>query len=163
WHLDVVEDHEGVLLVEAGGQRAVEGVRARGGGAVPAQEDQPGRVDGDGEGQGVAGGVGGDGQRGGDGELGGERGQRGEDGRAAHHDARRGVRHLVERDAVADDARVRRLVDGGLDDGVGEGDVVLREVPLERDEVLRALLVAAVGAGPHPVARREAGELHVHV
>jgi hypothetical protein len=27
-HLDVVEDDEGVLLVESGGQRAVEGVRA---------------------------------------------------------------------------------------------------------------------------------------
>ena len=162
-HLDVVEDHERVLLVEAGGQRPIERMGARGGGAVPAQEDQPGGVDGDREGQRIGVGARRDRQARVDGDLVGEGREGGEDAGPAHDDAVLGLAHLVEGDPVADDLWIGRLVHRGLDDGVGERDVLAGQPLLEADEILRPFRVGAVRARPDGAAGREAGELDVHV
>ena len=119
-HLDIVEDDEGVLLVEAGRQRPVERMRSRSGRAVPAQEDESRRVDGYGESQSVGVGVGRDRQTRIDCDLVGEGRERRENPRPAHDDAGGGLPHLVQGDSVPDNPAVGHLVNGGVDDGVSE-------------------------------------------
>src|SRR5215469_14417372 len=133
------------------------------GGAVSAEEDEARRVDRNGEGECVVVRVGGDGQPRVDRDLVGEGRERRQDASPAHHDARRRLADLVQRHAVSDDARIRLLVDRGLDDGVRERDVLVGEVALVADDVVGALGVAAVGAPPHVGTRGEASELDVHV
>ncbi len=72
-----------------------------------------------------------------------ERGEGGEDARAAHHDAARGVLHLVQGYLVARGGHVAaRLVDGGLHDGVGEREIAPGHLLVKGDQVGRAARVA---------------------
>ncbi len=83
-----------------------------------------------------------------DGDLVGERCERGEDAGAAHDDPVLGIAGLVQRDRVVDEFGVGRPVDRRMDDGVGERDVLERQLALEGDEVGMALDVRAVRALP---------------
>ena len=161
--LDVVEDHERILLVEARRQRPVEHVGPGRRRAVTAQEDQPRRLDGNGKREGVRLGARRQRLRRVDGDLVRERCQRRQDAGAAHHDARRGLADLVHGHAVADDLRVGRLVDGRMNDRMGEGHVLARDALLKAHDVVRALFVPARHAEPVVGARGEARELHAHV
>ena len=85
-----------------------------------------------------------------------------EDARAAHDDTVLGFADLAKRHIVAGLRRVAlRLVDGRIDDRVGQRNVVAAQIFLIIDEVLRAFLVAV--DGPFLGAAREARIGHVHV
>ena len=89
-----------------------------------------------------------------DGDLVGERRQGRQDPGAAHDDAGGGLAGLVHGDPIAGELAIGRLVDGGMDDRVGERDVLARDPLLEAHDVVGALLVATLGAPP--VVRRAA-------
>ena len=160
-HLDVVEDGDGVHLVEARGQRIVE-ARAALGVGVAADELEPGRAHGDGEGERVAAVLGADVRARVDGQLVGVGGERGQHAGAADDDPGLGVGDLVQRHLA------RRLlglrlgaVDLRVHDRVGGGQVAVAHQLLVGDDVGRPLLVAA--PRPHVGPAGEAGEGHVQV
>ena len=160
-HYHVIEDDDGVLLVEPAGEWVVEGV-ARGREAVAAEELHARRRHRKGERQRVAGGVLGDGLAGVDEHLVGEGGQRGQGAGTAHDDPVRRLAHLVEHDLAVAGVHVGQgLVDGGVDDGVGHRPVVEHGLPLEAHQVGGPLLVAV--AGPHVATAGEAGHGDVEV
>jgi hypothetical protein len=69
----------------------------------------------------------------------------------------------VHRYLIVDEVLVRFLVDGRLDDGVGQRQVITAQALLEGDEIVVALLVAAVGSRPAGRVGGEASECDVHV
>ncbi len=160
----VVEDAEGVLLVEPRRQRFVEVVRTGSRDRVAAQELQAGRVERDGDDKRVLLGARRKRDRRVDGLFVGEQRQRAEHQAAADDDPFRGLAHLSDRHLIAEDGRVGALVDRGLNDRVGQGDVVAsRMCRWNVEEIGRPLLVPTVLAGPHPGCGGECRELHVHV
>lgn len=163
-YLDVVEDHERVLFVEARRKRTVEVVGAGSRHRVTAQEHEAGGIDRDREAQRVLRrSIGRERMTWIHGDLVGERCERGENPGAAHDDPVLGVARLVQRDRVVDELGVGRPVDRRVDDGVGERDVLERQLTLEGDEVGVALDVGVVGTFPPGPFPGETGERHVHV
>ena len=162
-HQHVVEDAEGILLVETRRQRLVERIGSRRRCRIATQEFQAGRVERNGEGHRILGGTCRDRLPGIHRLLVGVGCEGGQHATAPDDDAVGRFADLSHRDLVAQDPAVGPLVDGGLDDRMGERKIRLGQAALEGHEVLRAPLVASVGAGPHPGRRREGRELHVHV
>ena len=160
-HLDVVEDDEGVLLVEAAGQRMVEAV-VRQRDAVAADEFQAGRVHADTERQRVA--AAGIGHRlaGIDRDLVGERRQRRQHARAADQDAVFGFFHRVQLGFVETGGDVALgFVGHRMDQGVGQTEVPAGQLLLERDEVGGAFLVAVDGPFVAAAGETRIGDVHV--
>ena len=89
--------------------------------------------------------------------------QRGQHPGSPDDDAVGRLADLADGDLVAHDLAIGALVDGGLDDRMGEGNVGLAQTALEVHDIARATLVAPVGARPHLGRRGEGCELHVHV
>jgi hypothetical protein len=94
-----------------------------------------------------------------DGDLVGERRQGRQDPGAAHDDAGGRVAGLVHGHAIAGELAVGRLVDGRMDDRVGERDVLARDPLLEVHDVVCARLVSALGALPVVRPRRKLANL----
>ena len=161
-HLDVVEDHEGVLLVEAARQRMVEAVVRRRH-AVAAEELQPRRAHRNAEGQRIV--------------VGALRAAAAPDRPRSRRRtapawparARRAPRCRARcRRPCAAHARCRprgaspsRLVDGRLDDGVGERDVVAAQELLVGDQPLGARLVAVRAPFVGAAGEARVGDVHV--
>ena len=102
--------------------------------AVAAQEPEPRSGHGNGEGEGIGVRARQERRAGIDEEFVGEGGEGGEDPRPSHDNAVRRLFHLVESDLVPRARHVAaRLVDGGLHDGVGEGEITPRRLLLEGD------------------------------
>ena len=122
----------------------------------------PGRGHRDREREGVAGGVAGQRLAGVDDHLVGERGERRQGPGAAHDVAVGRLADELEDDlAVTGVDLTARLVDRGVDDGVGHGVVAEHRLALEAHEVLGAFAVAVLR--PHVGAAGEAGQRHVEV
>ena len=120
-HFDVVEDAQRVLLVEAGGERGVERMGTGADPAVTAQENQTGGVHRHGERQGVLGRpVAGHRHGRVDGLLVGVRGQGGQQPGTTHDDRVGRLADLVQRHRVVHQVAVGLLVDGRVDDRVGQ-------------------------------------------
>ena len=160
-HLDIVEDHEGVLLVEAPGQGVIVGVlRLRE--AVAAEDLHPRRGHRNAERQGVGVRALAQRKRRIDGHFVREGSECRQNTRATDNDARVGLADLMQSDVVARPWCVAQgLIDRRVDDGVGQRQIASAQLLLEGDEVLRAPLVAAHRPFVRP--RGETGEGDVHV
>ena len=160
-HFNMIEDDEGVLLVEAAGKRRIERVAAHAV-VVPAEDAQARRSHGDGERQGDLWLIDGHGVGRIDRDLIGERAERRQDPGAVNHDGVRRFVHLAQRQFAVDALVVGdALVNDGVDDGVGQRQIPLGDLALEGDEIVVALFVA--GDSPQAWLPGEAGKGDVQV
>jgi hypothetical protein len=160
-HLDVVEDHECVLLVEAAREREIEAVVRRRH-RIATEELQPRRADGYAEGERIFVRALGQRRAGIDRDLVGEGRQGRQHPRAAHDDAVLGLADLAQGMGVAGRGRIaRRLVDRGLDDRVGERHVTAPQELLIGDQPLDAGLVAVRAPFVGPAGEPRVGDVHV--
>ena len=160
-HFDIVEDHEGILLIEPARDGVIEKIAAFGK-RIPADEFETRGGHRNAEGDRVLVAIGWQGMRRIDRNLVGKRGERREDPRTAHDDAVLRFADLAKGHIVARLRRIAlRLVDGRIDDRMRQRNVVAAQIFLIVDEVFRALLVAIYR--PFLGAASEARIGHIHV
>jgi hypothetical protein len=142
WHLDIIEDDQGVLLVETARKRMVGGVRLYGI-AIATDALQPWSVHRNGKRQGIARGVFGNRLSRIDGNLIRKRRQGGQQAGTTYQDTVFGVGHLVQRDCSITGVDIRQpFINGGMHNGMRERQVAPCQFLVESTQVGGSRFVA---------------------